>query len=183
MFGDFLYDFLHWIPPPRLRTPDQNWTVVVRTSLVVKNPPASTGNIRGMDLIPGLGRSLGGWNGSPLQDSCLENLMDRGAWWATVPRVAKSRTWLKQLSTHAHLLYERNLRSICSACQKLYIFKNLFAYYWHSFLSALWVLYFEIQIQDKDIQLLELWITKSVFLHSALSFICYSAPGSSGFCL
>ena len=43
-------------------------------------------------LIPGLGRSPGEGNGSPLQFSCLENAMDRGAWWATVPGVAKSPT-------------------------------------------------------------------------------------------
>ena len=44
--------------------------------------------------IPGLRRSLGEGNGNPLQYSCLENTMDRGAWWATVHGVAKSRTWL-----------------------------------------------------------------------------------------
>ena len=44
--------------------------------------------------IPGLGRSLGEGNGNPLQYSCLENPMDRGAWWATVHAVAKSRTRL-----------------------------------------------------------------------------------------
>ena len=43
-------------------------------------------------LIPGLGRSSGEWNGNPLQYSCLENCVDRGAWWARVPGVAKSRT-------------------------------------------------------------------------------------------
>ena len=50
-------------------------------------------------LIPGLGRSPGEGNGSPLQYSCLKNLMDRGAWWATVHRVAKNWTQLEQLST------------------------------------------------------------------------------------
>ena len=54
-----------------------------------------------MGLIPGLGRFPGGEHGNPLQYFCLENPMDRGAWWATVHRVAKSRTWLKWLSTHA----------------------------------------------------------------------------------
>ena len=44
--------------------------------------------------IPRLGRSPGGEHGNPLQYSCLENPMDRGAWWATVDRVAKSRTQL-----------------------------------------------------------------------------------------
>ena len=44
--------------------------------------------------IPWSGRSPGGRNGNPLQYSCLENPMDRGAWWATVHGVAKSQTWL-----------------------------------------------------------------------------------------
>ena len=45
--------------------------------------------------IPGLGRSPGGGHGNPLQYSCLENPMDRGAWWATVHAGAKSRTRLR----------------------------------------------------------------------------------------
>ena len=44
--------------------------------------------------IPGLGRSPGEGNGNPLQYSCLENYMDRGAWWAAVHGVAKSQTLL-----------------------------------------------------------------------------------------
>ena len=58
----------------------------------------ATGNAGSM---PGLGRSLGGEHGIPLQYSCLENPMDRGAWWATVHSAAKSQTWLKRLSMHA----------------------------------------------------------------------------------
>jgi len=57
--------------------------------LVVKNPPA---DVRDAGLIPRSGRSPGGGHGNPLQYSCLENPMDRGAWRATVHRVAKSRT-------------------------------------------------------------------------------------------
>ena len=53
-------------------------------------------------LIPGLGRSPGGGHCNPHQYSCLENPMEREAWWATVRRVAKSRARLKQLSIHAH---------------------------------------------------------------------------------
>ena len=49
-------------------------------------------NAGDLDLIPGSGRSPGEGNGNPLQYSCLENYMDRGAWWATVHRVARSRT-------------------------------------------------------------------------------------------
>ena len=52
--------------------------------------------------ITGLGRSPGGGNGNPLQYSCLENPMDKGARQATVHRVAKSHTQLKRLSTHTH---------------------------------------------------------------------------------
>ena len=55
----------------------------------------SHGDLRGMGLIPGLGRSPGGGHGNPLQCSCLENPMDRGAWWATVHGVANSWTRLK----------------------------------------------------------------------------------------
>ena len=66
--------------------------------LVVKNPPANAGNIRDVDSIPGLGRSSGGVHDYSLQH-CLENPMDRGAWWATVRRVAKSWTRLKWLDT------------------------------------------------------------------------------------
>ena len=54
--------------------------------LVVKNPPASAGNV---GSIPGLGRSLGEGDGNPLQYSCLGNPMDRGAWWASVHGVTK----------------------------------------------------------------------------------------------
>ena len=53
---------------------------------VVKNPPANAGDV---GLIPGLGRSLGKGNGNPVQNYCLGNPIDRGAWWAIVYRVAK----------------------------------------------------------------------------------------------
>ena len=53
----------------------------------------------------GLGRIPGGGHGNPLQYSCLENPMDGGAWWATVHRVAKSWTQLKQFSTHTTIIY------------------------------------------------------------------------------
>ena len=62
---------------------------------VVKNPPANagvSGDTRDTVSIPGSGRSSGVGNGSPLQYFCLENSVDRGAWWATVYGVAKSQT-------------------------------------------------------------------------------------------
>ena len=68
---------------------------------VVKNLPAKARDPRDMGLIPGLGRSPEGEHGSPLQISWLENPMNRGAWQATVHRITKSQTRLKQLSMHA----------------------------------------------------------------------------------
>ena len=67
-------------------------------ALVVKNPSANAGDIRDAGSITGWGRSPGGGHGNSLQYSCLETPMDRGAWWATVHRVAKNWTLLKQLS-------------------------------------------------------------------------------------
>ena len=66
--------------------------------LAVKNPPAKAGDKRDLGLIPGSGRSFGGGNGNPLQYFCLENPMGRRAWRATVHRITKSQTQLKQLS-------------------------------------------------------------------------------------
>ena len=71
--------------------------------LVVKNPRANAGDIRDTGSICGWRRSPGGGHGNPLQYSCVENPMDRGAWQATLHRVAKSWTGLKQLSMHAGL--------------------------------------------------------------------------------
>ena len=68
---------------------------------MVKNLPDNTGDIRDVGLIPVSGRPPGEGNGTPLQYSCLENPMDRGAWWAIVHGVIKSRTQLKLLSMHA----------------------------------------------------------------------------------
>ena len=62
---------------------------------MVKNLPTNAGDVGDMGSIPGLGRSLGEGDGNLLWDSCLENPMDRGAWWATVQGVAKSWTQLK----------------------------------------------------------------------------------------
>ena len=59
---------------------------------MVKNTPANAGDLRDMGLIPGPGRSLEGGHGNPLQYFCLENLLDRGIWLATVHEVAKSDT-------------------------------------------------------------------------------------------
>ena len=57
--------------------------------LVVKNPLANTGDVRDLGSVPGSGRSPGGRHGNPLQYSCLENALDRGAWQAAVYGIAE----------------------------------------------------------------------------------------------
>ena len=59
-------------------------------ALVVKNPPANAGDIRDSGSVPGSGRSPGEGNGCPLQYSCLENSMDRGAWPSMVYKIIDS---------------------------------------------------------------------------------------------
>ena len=76
----------------------------------VKVSACNTGDPRS---IPGSGRTPGEGNGNPLQDSCLENPMDRKAWWATVHGVAESRT---RLSDFTHLIY-KYMESICCMCE------------------------------------------------------------------
>ena len=93
---------------------------------VVRSLPAKVGDIRDVGLIPGSGRSLGEGNGYPIQYSCLGNPMDRGAWGATVHRVAKSQTWLKILSVHTRALNIvpgatcRTVMLIHAECSSLY---------------------------------------------------------------
>ena len=89
---------------------------------MVKNSPASAGDLRDTGLIPGLGRSPGVRNGNPLQYSHLENPMDRGAWWAIQPmgsqRVRHSwsnlthtymyvKQYTKPLTLSPHLLFTK----------------------------------------------------------------------------
>ena len=84
-----------WVKP--LLLPSNSET---QAAVVVKNLPANARDVRNAGSVPGLRRSPGEGNGSPLQYSRLENPMDRGAWWATVHRVTKSWTRLKRLSMH-----------------------------------------------------------------------------------
>ena len=75
----------------------------------VSNTPANAGDARDSGSIPGSGRSPGVGNGSPLQDCCLENSMDRRAWWVTVHGVTNSQI---QLSTHTlhNVIFHYNLK-------------------------------------------------------------------------
>ena len=66
--------------------------------------------------IPGSGRSPGEGNGNPLQYSCLENPMDKGAWWATIHRVAKSRTLLSDYTFFHFLFFSHLKQEVSSRC-------------------------------------------------------------------
>ena len=72
---------------------------------MIKNLPANAGDVRDGCLVPRLGRSPGGRHSNPLQYSCVENPIDRGAWGTAVHRVAKSRIPLKPLRVHAELIH------------------------------------------------------------------------------
>ena len=90
MFIYFFDDLLH--SAPVLYLVSQSSYLGCPGGAMVKNPPATVGDSRDLSSIPGLGRSFAEGNGNPLQDSCLENPMDRGAWRATVHGVATSWT-------------------------------------------------------------------------------------------
>ena len=83
-------------PRPQAGTGSFPWSVnqsrVSQVALAVKNPPANAGDAGDKGSVPASGRSPGGGHGNPLQYSCLENPMDRGAWQAIVHGVAKSLT-------------------------------------------------------------------------------------------
>ena len=99
----FIYYCVSVNPKSLIYTSRSPWASQV--ALVVKNSAACAGGIRAESSIPGSRRSPGGGHGSPLQFSCLENPMDRGACWATVPAVAKSQTPPKQYGTALLLTY------------------------------------------------------------------------------
>ena len=79
---------------------------------MVKNIPASTGDVKDVDSTPGSGRSPGKGNGNPLQYYCLENPLDRGAWWDTVHGVAKSWTRLSDFTLTDNIDFKQVLISL-----------------------------------------------------------------------
>ena len=93
---------------------------------MVKDPPPSAGDVRDAGLITVLERSPGGGHDNPLQYSCLENPMDKGAWRATIHRVEKRQTYLKQQSMHAcmcgtEVLFQLHRPSLSwRSCYKLF---------------------------------------------------------------
>ena len=89
-------------PPPNLH--DGAASKGFPCSSVGKESACSAGD---WGSIPGLGRSPGEGNGKPLQYPGLENLMDRGAWWAAVHEVAKSQTQLSDLARSTHFPFSK----------------------------------------------------------------------------
>ena len=77
---------------------------------MVKNPPANAGDIRDEGSTPGSGRSTGKGNGNPLQNSCLENSMGRGAWRTTVHEATKSQTQLSMFTSMAIIKKDRQAK-------------------------------------------------------------------------
>ena len=79
-----------------------------QAALVVKKPRVNAGDLRDSGSTPGSRKSLAGRYGNPLQSSCPENPMDRGAWRTTVHRVKKSRMQLNQLIVHSRISFNIN---------------------------------------------------------------------------
>ena len=90
-----------------------------QVALVVKNPPANAQDVKHAGSTLGSGRSLGGGHGNPLQYSCLENSMDRGAWWATVREVTRSWT------LHEHTCVYIYTSKICINIYLLNVYKDI----------------------------------------------------------
>ena len=95
-FSEYLYKFFIGY--------QQTYPQASQVALVVKNPPVNVGDVRVTSSIPGSGRFPGGRHGNPLQYSCLENSMDRGAWWATVLTVTESDTTQATQDACRHVL-------------------------------------------------------------------------------
>ena len=92
---------------------------------MIKNPPANAEGTKDPVLVPGSGRSPGGRSSNLLQNSCLENPMERGAWWAIVHAVAKESDTAEQLSiAHTQRLCHNNNQTpnLCDLIQTCLIF-------------------------------------------------------------
>ena len=99
-------DFLGAVTFPMANIAKLGEQQAYQVTLVVKNPPASSGEARGVDLIPGPGGSPGVENGSPLQPPCLENSMDSGTWQTTYSPWGRKDL---QMTEHPQVSYTRTL--------------------------------------------------------------------------
>ena len=85
---------------------------------MVKNPPANAGDTRDTGFIPASGRSPGGGHSNPFQYSCLENPMDRRAWWATVYRINKESNTIEATE---HTRKDREKRIFTHCCERKWV--------------------------------------------------------------
>ena len=92
-----------------------------QVALVVKNPPACVGDMRDMGLIPGVGRSSGGRNGSPLQCFYLKNPMDRRAWWTSSFRSQRVGHNWRDLTHNTHIIVPKGARRLQHALWRKYM--------------------------------------------------------------
>ena len=123
---------------------------------VEKNLPDNAGDARDTSSIPGLGWTPGVRNGNPVQYSYLETSVDRGAWQATVHNLAKSQTWLKQLSTHIHQGIHNNLTKSYVYWILLLFFNNLYLY---SLIIYVYVVNLENKNENRVTLPQRVWIT------------------------
>ena len=100
--------------------------------IVVKNPPAKVGDTRNSSSIPGLGRSPGGGNGNPLQYSCLENPMDRGAGYSHWGRKEWDPTKCrhKRTTTKGNVWVIHVTKNLFSPSQSIWLVESRFCYFW-----------------------------------------------------
>ena len=103
----------------------------------VKNLPANAGDTRYVSLIPELARSPGEGNGNPLQQPCLENPMDRGAWWATVHGVTKSWTRLRDYATTKYIYTSEYCAAFKALFSKTLLFPAHLPVFWAIYLFPL----------------------------------------------
>ena len=94
---------------------------------VVKNPPVNAGDTRDVGSVSGLGRSPGRGNGNPLQYSCLENSMDRGAWQAAVHGVAEEMDATWRPSSNNNPPTARHFQSISESFPQTLLFRRFYA--------------------------------------------------------
>ena len=125
----FIFPWIYHDFPRSFQLKSPTWILAVFTLLLWGFPGGSEVKASGcsagdLGSIPGLGRSPGEGNGNPLQHSCLENPMDRGAWWSTVHGVAKSRTRLSDFTFTFTLLFISTIMDL--SCSSVYIFISSF---------------------------------------------------------
>ena len=110
------------------------WIGTSQVALVVKNMLANAGDKRDVGLILGLGRSPGGGHGNPLQYSCLENLLDRGAWWAIV-HGGRTESDMTEATSHTcvHAHVDRHMGRLRGRIAESHLCDSLNYFKGHSF--------------------------------------------------